>query len=180
MIIAGLSLGCAQRTANTRAEPPKLPERNERSGVIDQYASLAAPVAAVFTRLADPTRLGDWLPQVTRVDVDARHLVGIGLAFAVITDVTGDELLPGEVASHEPPWLVAYRLMMTGPVLIRATCTAHAGGTRVHVRQTDATDLLQVDLSRLQRALHGTCATGASGARADRSGNPSSAGVQIP
>jgi uncharacterized protein YndB with AHSA1/START domain len=180
LIIAGLSLGCAQRTANTRAGAPNLRERNERSGVIDQYASLAAPVAAVFTRLADPARLGDWLPQVTRVELESGHLIGIGLAFAVITDVTGDQLLPGEVASHEPPWLVAYRLMMTGPMLIRATCTAHAGGTRVHVRQTDAADLLQVDLSRLQRALHGTCATGASAARADHSGNRSGAEVQIP
>jgi uncharacterized protein YndB with AHSA1/START domain len=123
---------------------------------MDQYATFASPVEAVFTHLADPARLADWLPQVTRVEADPDELVGIGLAFAVTTHVTGDELLTAEVAAHEPPWLIAYRLLTAEPMLIRATCTTHDGGTRVHVHQTDAARPLQVDLARLGRALHRT------------------------
>jgi len=124
---------------------------------MDRYATLAAPLEAVFARLTDPARLGDWLPQLTRVDIDPDQLlgIGIGIAFAVTTDLTGDQRVSCEVAAHEPPWLVAYRLMMTGPVLIRATCAAHVSGTRVHVHQTDGAQPLHVDLARLELAARG-------------------------
>ena len=124
---------------------------------MDSYATLDVPPQTLFGHLANPVCMGDWLPQIVRVDPGPPSLIGLGTAFTVTVRVAGGDLdLDAEIAAHEPPWLIAYRLMATGPVLIRATCTADAAGTRVHVRQTEGAAPLLVDLPRLRRALTGT------------------------
>lgn len=120
---------------------------------MDQHVTLAAPLDAVFARLADPTRLGEWLPDLSRVEVDQDRLMGIGLAFAVTTHATGDQRFAAEVVAHEPPWLVAYRLLIAEPLVIRLACTAHGDSTRVHIHQTDAARPLGVDLAPLCQGL---------------------------
>ena len=35
---------------------------------MDLYATFPSPVKAVFGHLADPSRLGDWLPGITAAD----------------------------------------------------------------------------------------------------------------
>ena len=123
---------------------------------MDRHTTLAAPAEAVFAHLADPVRLGDWLPQIVGVDPGPPSLIGIGSAFTVtVRTAAGDQDVAAEVAAHEPPWLIAYRLMVpASPLLIRATCTANPEGTQVHVHQAADSAPLLIDLSRLPQVLN--------------------------
>lgn len=124
---------------------------------MENYATFAVPAEAVFTRLANPFHLGDWLPQIVRVNIGRQSMLELDSAFTVTVRTAGSDLhLDAEIAAHQPPWLIAYRLMAIDPLLIRATCTATANGTRVYVQQTERTTPLRVDLNRLQQALTGT------------------------
>ena len=72
-------------------------------------------------------------------------------SFALILCEDGKEIAAtGEVVAYEPPWQVAFRVC-GGPRahLIRVTCTACAGGTRVHVHQRGGGLPLAVDLTGL-------------------------------
>jgi uncharacterized protein YndB with AHSA1/START domain len=120
---------------------------------MDLYVTSPSPVKAVFDHLADPSRLGDWLPDVSAVDQDWSG--GSGADFPFTVHVDGIEVAAsGEVTAFEPPWLVGYRLFI-GPWThgLRVTCTAEVGGTRIHVHQPDNTAPLTIDLVRLTRAL---------------------------
>ena len=120
---------------------------------MDLHATLASPLRAVFARLADPSRLGDWLPEVTAVEAGPPGAVGAGFPLTIWVgekEVAGT----GEVTAFEPPWLAGYRLFAGGRVYgLRITCAAHDGGTRVHVRQSGDGPPLAVDLARLARAI---------------------------
>jgi uncharacterized protein YndB with AHSA1/START domain len=120
---------------------------------MDLYATFLSPVKAVFGYLADPSRLGDWLPQVSAADPGAS--ADTGAEFPLTAHVDGIEVAAsGEVTAFEPPWLVSYRLFIGSRTHgLRVTCTAHDGGTRVHVHQRDGAAPLIIDLARLTRAL---------------------------
>jgi uncharacterized protein YndB with AHSA1/START domain len=124
---------------------------------MDLYATLPRPVEAVFGHLADPSRLGDWLPEVTAT-AGQGWPGGTGAEFALTVHVDGtDVAAAGEVTAFEPPWLVGYRLFLGSRAHgIRVTCTAHPGGTRIHVHQPDDGAHLTIDLARLTRALGAT------------------------
>ena len=120
---------------------------------MDLYATFPGPVKAVFGHLADPSRLGDWLPDISVVDAGPSDSAGTD--FPLIVHVDGTELsASGEVTAFEPPWLVGYRLFI-GPRThgLRVTCAAQDGGTRIHVHQRDEAAPLTIDLARLTRAL---------------------------
>jgi hypothetical protein len=116
-------------------------------------ATVRVPIGVVFELLGDPSRLGDWLPEVTvpaappgAADAGARFTLTVG-------DGSARLAAEGEVTACEPPWLAGYRLFI-GPrtVILRVTCAARADGSQVRVRQ--AGDIaLAVDLGRLARAL---------------------------
>jgi Polyketide cyclase / dehydrase and lipid transport len=119
---------------------------------MDLYVTSPRPVRAVFDHLADPSRLGDWLPDVSAVGPDSSG--GNGADFPLTVNVDGIEVAAsGEVIAFEPPWLVGYRLFI-GPRIhgLRITCTAEVGGTRIHVHQPDNAAPLTIDLVRLTRA----------------------------
>jgi hypothetical protein len=120
---------------------------------MDLYATFASPVRAVFGCLADPSRLGDWLPDISAADPGPVH--GAGADFPLTVHVGGTEVAgSGEVTAFEPPWLVGYRLFIGSRMLgLRVTCAAQDGGTRIHVHQPDHADPLTIDLARLSRAL---------------------------
>ena len=120
---------------------------------MDLYATFPSPVKAVFGHLADPSRLGDWLPEVTAADPGPSG--GTGADFPLTMHIDGIEVAAsGEVTAFEPPWLVGYRLFIGSRTHgLRITCTAHDGGTRVHVHQRDEAAPLTIDLARLTRAL---------------------------
>ena len=120
---------------------------------MDLYATFPGPVKAVFGHLADPSRLGDWLPDISVVDAGPSDSAGTD--FPLIVHVDGTELsASGEVTAFEPPWLVGYRLFIGSRTHgLRVTCTAQDGGTRVHVHQRDGAAPLTIDLARLTRAL---------------------------
>ena len=59
-------------------------------------------------------------------------------------------LVDGEVICYEPPWLIAYRIFLTQPRVLRFTCSASDGATRVHVHQSNDPAPLTIDLSLLQ------------------------------
>lgn len=120
---------------------------------MDLYVTSPSPVRAVFGYLADPSRLGDWLPDVSAVGPDSSG--GHAADFPLTVDVDGIGIAAsGEVTAFEPPWLVGYRLFI-GPRThgLRVTCTAEVGGTRIHVHQPDNAAPLTIDLVRLTRAL---------------------------
>jgi uncharacterized protein YndB with AHSA1/START domain len=124
---------------------------------MDLYATFPSPVEAVFGHLADPSRLGDWLPDVS-ADVSAADPEppnGTGADFPLTVHVDGIKVAAsGEETAFEPPWLVGYRLSVGSRAhLIRVTCSAEAGGTRIHVHQPDNGAALTIDLARLSRAL---------------------------
>ncbi len=103
----------------------------------DVEATLAAPLAAVFDHLAAPERLGDWLIAVMGVAADGTGHPDIGAEFALTLRADGVAVAAtGDVVAYEPPWQVAYRLCV-GPRqhVVRITCAAHDGGTRVRVAQ---------------------------------------------
>lgn len=120
---------------------------------MDLYATFPSPVKAVFGHLADPSRLGDWLPEISATDPGPA--AGTGAEFACTAHVDGIEVAAsGEITAFEPPWLVGYRLFIGSRTRgLRVTCTVHDGGTRVHVHQPDRTAPLTIDLARLTRAL---------------------------
>lgn len=122
---------------------------------MDHHRTLAVPAQTVFTHLATPDRLGDWIPQIVHVDAAPTALIGLGTAFAITLHTNDHDLhLAADVTAYEPPWLITYRLQATNPVLISATCTTHPDGTQLHVHHTDSTAPLTIDLARLSRALN--------------------------
>jgi hypothetical protein len=117
---------------------------------MDHHAVLAHPIRLVFGHLADPARLGDWLPAATAIRP------GDGTA-AFTLRLSPDPAQPaaaGELIGCEPPWQLAYRLL-AGPHthVLRITCTTAGAGTRVHIRQAGPAAPLAVDLARLGQAL---------------------------
>jgi uncharacterized protein YndB with AHSA1/START domain len=120
---------------------------------MDLYATFPRPVTTVFGHLADPAHLSDWLPEISAVDPGPSG--GTGADFPLTAHVDGAEVAAsGEVTAFEPPWLVGYRLFIGSRTHgLRVTCTAHDGGTRVHVHQRDGATALTIDLARLTRAL---------------------------
>jgi len=120
---------------------------------MDLYARFDRSIESVFDRLADPSRLGDWLPQVTVPSSGTPD--GAEATFPLTVAVDGVPVAgTGEMTAFEPPWLVGYRLFI-GPRAhgLRVTCTAQPGGTRIHVHQPDDDIRLTIDLARLGRAL---------------------------
>lgn len=115
-------------------------------------STVDVPVGAVFAVFADPSRLGDWLPEVTGPAAPP-SVAEAGVTFALAV-CTGPAPVPGngEVTACEPPWLVGYRLFI-GPhvVTFRVTCAAHSEGTQVRLHQAGGIELA-VDLDRLSRA----------------------------
>lgn len=120
---------------------------------MDLYATFPGPVQAVFGHLADPSRLGDWLPDVTAAAPAQQGGAGADFALTMHVDET-EVAASGEVTAFEPPWLVGYRLFAGQRAHgLRITCIAVDGGTRVHVHQADSAVPLTIDLARLTRAL---------------------------
>jgi uncharacterized protein YndB with AHSA1/START domain len=133
---------------------------------MDLYATLAQPLTAVFHHVATPSRLGDWLAEVAGVEANAKEPLGIGVVFA-LTLRRGERLMPatGELVAYEPPWLIAYRLRVEAAThVLRLTCTAGAGATRLHVYQGESDGALTIDLARLAVAVAAARASGATGA----------------
>ena len=77
---------------------------------MDHDAVLAHPIGQVFGHLADPARLGDWLPAATAIHV------GHGAA-AFTLRLSRDPAQPaaGELIGCEPPRQLAYRLRASWP-----------------------------------------------------------------
>ena len=119
---------------------------------MDLYATFPSPVKAVFGHLADPSRLGDWLPGIAAAGPGQS---GTGADFPITVHVDGIEVAAsGEVTAFEPPWLIGYRLFIGARTHgLRVTCTSQDGGTRIHVHQRDEAAPLTIDLARLTRAL---------------------------
>lgn len=126
---------------------------------MDLYATFPSPVKTVFGHLAEPARLGDWLPEVVAAVADPGRPGGTGADFPLTVRVDGVQVAAsGEVTAFEPPWLVGYRLFIGSRTHgLRVTCTAQADGTRIHVHQPDDAAPLTIDLVRLARALAGAC-----------------------
>jgi hypothetical protein len=123
---------------------------------MDLYATFPSPVKDVFGHLADPSRLGDWLPDVSAVGSGLSGCTGADFPLTVHVDGV-DVAASGEVTAFEPPWLVGYRLFVGSRTHgLQVTCTAQDGGTRIHVRQPDCAAPLTIDLARLTRALAAT------------------------
>jgi hypothetical protein len=122
---------------------------------VDLYARLASPVEAVFGHLADPSRLSDWLHEVAGAPEGLESPPCVGAAFPVAMRLDGVGLAgSGELTAFEPPWLVGYRLFAGARTFgLRITCTAHSGGARIRVHQSDDAVPLTVDLARLELAL---------------------------
>lgn len=122
---------------------------------MDLDATLPQPLEQVFARLAAPLQLGDWLPEVRRVEATPALLLGLGAVFTLTLRTDGREcVVSGEMIAYEPPWLAAFRLLAGERThLLRLTCSACADGTRVQIHQADAESPLRVDLDRLARAL---------------------------
>ena len=117
---------------------------------MDHHAVLAHPIGQVFGHLADPARLGDWLPAATAI-----HTGHQAATFTLrLSRGQAHAGAAGELIGHEPPWQLAYRLV-AGPDthVLRITCTTTGAGTRVHVRQASPAAPLTVDLNRLGQAL---------------------------
>jgi uncharacterized protein YndB with AHSA1/START domain len=116
---------------------------------MDQYVTLDRPLATVFADLATPARLGDWLTEVIHVNTEPA-VVGVGAALTLTMREGGTVgVVDGEVIGYEPPWLIAYRIFLTQPRVLRFTCSASDGATRVHVHQSDDAAPLTIDLSGL-------------------------------
>lgn len=122
---------------------------------MDLYATLAFPIEALFAYLADPGRLGDWLPQLTPAVAGPQRRAAAAADFRLTADVDGTRLAAhGEMTAFEPPWLIGYRLFIGERARgLRVTCTVLGAGTRIHVHQPDAVPPLVIDLGRLSRAL---------------------------
>ena len=119
---------------------------------MDHDATLARPLAAVFSHLAAPSRLADWLPEVAAVQAEAWPSAGIGLTFRLRLRRSGRDIGgTGELIAYEPPWSVAYRIVAgSHTFVLRVTCVSTDGATRVHIRQADGSAPLTVDLGRFR------------------------------
>ena len=120
---------------------------------MDLYALFPSPVQTVFGHLADPGRLGDWLPGIS-VDAVAPPS-GTGTNFPLTACLAGTPVVAsGEITAFEPARLVSYRFFI-GPRAygLRVICTAQSGGTRIHVHQSDDAIPLTIDLTQLTRDL---------------------------
>lgn len=120
---------------------------------MDHTVTVSRALPEVFAVLADPSRLSDWVVEVSDVSRDGPldRPVTLEQSFRLRLD-DGDAT--GEIIGHEPPWYVAFRLATAhaAPVL-RVSCTARAdGATQVHIQQADDGEVT-VDLPGLQRAL---------------------------
>ena len=98
---------------------------------MDHDAVLAHPIWQVFGHLADPARLGDWLPGATAI-----HTAHGTAAFTLRLSRDPAQAAADELIGYEPPWQLAYRLL-AGPDthVLRITCTTAGAGTRVHIGQ---------------------------------------------
>ena len=125
---------------------------------MDFYARLASPVETVFRHLADPSRLSDWLHEVAGASASLESPSCVGAAFPLAMRVDGVGVAgSGEMTAFEPPWLVGYRLFAGAQRFgLRITCTAHSGGARIRVHQSDDAAPLTVHLARLELALAGS------------------------
>jgi uncharacterized protein YndB with AHSA1/START domain len=122
---------------------------------MDDEAMLAYPLARVFSHLAEPARLAEWLPEVSGIQSGAASGTDVGTGFSLRLRRDGQELpATGELIAYEPPWSVAYRLRASAHThVLRLTCTVAGGATRVHVHQADEGLPLAVDLSGLRQML---------------------------
>jgi hypothetical protein len=120
---------------------------------MDLYANFPSPVKTVFGHLADPGRLGDWLPGISAAPIGAPR--GAGINFPLTADLDGTPVAAsGEITAFEPARLISYRFFIGQRSYgLRITCTAQAGGTRIHVHQSDNAIPLTIDLTRLTRDL---------------------------
>jgi uncharacterized protein YndB with AHSA1/START domain len=137
---------------------------------MDHDTTLAQPLAAVFSHLAAPTWLADWLPEVTAVQAGAVPPGGIGVTFGLRLRRGGRDIPgTGELIAYEPPWSVAYRLAAgSHTFVLRVTCVSSDGATQVRIRQAGGAAPLAVDLDRLPGHLPGgTAGLGTAGARGD-------------
>jgi uncharacterized protein YndB with AHSA1/START domain len=139
---------------------------------MDDEAMLAYPVDCVFSHLADPARMAEWLPEVSGVQADATSGAGIGTGFGLRLRRDSQELPgAGELIAYEPPWSVAYRLRAGAHThVLRLTCTVAGDATRVHVHQAGDGRPLAVNLGRLRQTLSGD-GPGAAGRSATRQAN---------
>ena len=82
-------------------------------------------------------------------------LTGAGISFPLTADLDGTRLAAsGEITAFEPARLISYRFFIGRRAYgLRITCTAQAGGTRIHVHQSDNAIPLTIDLTRLTRDL---------------------------
>ncbi len=69
---------------------------------MDFYATFPSPVKAVFGHLADPSRLGDWLPEISAADPRPSDGTGAEFLFGVGLEVAGPQVPLGaeEAAVH--------------------------------------------------------------------------------
>jgi uncharacterized protein YndB with AHSA1/START domain len=140
---------------------------------MDCGGMLAHPVQAVFGHLAEPARLGDWLPEVTGIRADAGAVFTLRLRRRDGTTTAAT----GELIAHEPPWSVAYRLL-AGPDthVLRLTCTATGAGTQVNICQAGPAQPLAIDLARLRQVMAGRPHQDAAAQTKPRSGPASRSG----
>lgn len=126
---------------------------------MDYQAQVDSPVGDVFARLAAPARLGEWVREVVTAPT-APPPGSVGEPFALTVRIDAAEVgAAGELTAFEPPWLVGYRLVAgLRTYLLRATCTARDGGTRICVHQASDEAPLTVDLYRLKLALAASAA----------------------
>jgi hypothetical protein len=120
---------------------------------MDLYAIFPSPVQTVFGHLADPGRLGDWLPGISAAAIGSP--TGAGTNFPLTAYLDGTSITAsGEITAFEPSRLISYRFFI-GPraYVLRITCTAQSGVTRIHVHQSDDAIPLTIDLTRLTRDL---------------------------
>lgn len=117
---------------------------------MDWNVVLARPVEEVFGCLADLSRLGEWLPGVTWPAGRAGAPAELGATVSVVIDgPAGSQAVIAELTALEPPWLVGYRFFIGHQtVTLRLTCTAQAGQTQLHVRQSGAAALLAFDFTQ--------------------------------
>jgi uncharacterized protein YndB with AHSA1/START domain len=122
---------------------------------MDLETTVARPLTAVFSHLAEPARLGDWLPGITGPPAGAATPARTGAGFSLRLATGAGELAgTGELIAYEPPWSVAYRLR-AGPHthILRLTCTARGpAATRVRIHQAGTGPPLTADLTRLHQA----------------------------
>jgi hypothetical protein len=131
--------------------------------------TVCSPVWVTFGHLADPSRLGDWLPEVTGPTAPgptAPETFTLTVVLGADADVHGRAdvgrvpagagravTAAGELTAFEPPWLVAYRLFIgRRAVTLRVTCSADAGNTDVQLHQGGSIRLA-VDFGRLAHVL---------------------------